>query len=149
VPLLIWMVLRRTAYLKTLYAVGGDDVTAFSAGVNVAAVRVLAYTLGGVFAAIGGIALTALIQSADSSNSTQYTLVAIAAVALGGTSLGGGRGGLACSILGAACIYLIQNLLDSLHVSTLWLQVVYGGLLLFAVVLGARLAAGRRLRGAL
>jgi ribose transport system permease protein len=141
-PVLIWLALRRTAYIRTLYAVGGDDVTAFSAGVNVAAIRIIAYVIGGLFAAIGGIALTALLQSADASDSTQYTLVALAAVALGGTSLGGGRGGLACSVLGAACIFLIQNLLDSLHVSTLWLQVVYGGLLLFAVVLGSRLAAG-------
>jgi ribose transport system permease protein len=147
-PVLGWLALRRTAYVTTLYAVGGNDVTAFSAGVNVAAVRIIAYTVGGLFAAVGGIALTALLQSADASNATQYTLVALAAVALGGTSLAGGRGGLACSVLGAACIFLIQNLLDSLHVSTLWLQVVYGGLLLFAVILGARLAAPGRVREA-
>jgi len=148
VPALLWVALRRTTYLKALYAVGGDDVTAFTAGVNVAAVRVLAYTLGGVLAAVAGIAQTALTHSADASTGSQYTLVALAAVTLGGTSLAGGRGGLACSVLGAACIFLIQSLLDSLHVSSLWLQVVYGALLLGTVVLGTRLTRGPRPREA-
>jgi ribose transport system permease protein len=146
VPALIWVALRRTAYVRTLYAVGGDDVTAFSAGVNVTLIRVVAYTLGGLFAAFGGIALTGLLREADASNPTGYTLVAIAAVALGGTSLAGGRGGLACSFLGAACIFLIQDLFNSTHVSTLWLQVVYGGLLLFAVLLSAVVGQARVVR---
>jgi ribose transport system permease protein len=144
VPVLIWVALRRSAYVRTLYAVGGDDVAAYSAGVNVTLVRVVAYTLGGLFAAIGGIALTGLLREADASNPTAYTLVAIAAVALGGTSLSGGQGGLTCSFLGAACIFLVQDLFNSTHVSTLWLQVVYGGLLLFAVLLSAVAGQARK-----
>ncbi len=64
-----------------------------------------------------------------------YTLLAIAAVALGGTSLWGGRGGLFGAVLGAASIYLLQNLLTTLGVNPSWLQVVYGGMLVLAVVL--------------
>src|SRR5215471_19715362 len=62
-PLVIWWLLGRTSYLRALYAVGGDDASAYSAGIDVVKVRVLAYTLGGLFTAIGGIALTALIQT--------------------------------------------------------------------------------------
>lgn len=143
IPAVAWLLLARTAFHRNLYAVGGNDATAFSAGVDVARTRVVAYALGGVFAAIAGIALTALVQATQATSSTAYTLVALAAVALGGTSLAGGRGGLLGSFLGAVCIYLLQTLLGSLHVSSTWLQVVYGGLLILGVIVGARLTTLR------
>jgi ribose transport system permease protein len=109
--------------------------------VNVTAVRIFAYALGGLLAALAGIALVAVTQSADANQSLQYTLPAIAAVAIGGTSLLGGRGGLGGSIAGAAVMFLIQTLLDSLGVSNNWVQLVYGALLLGTIVLGSRLLA--------
>jgi ribose transport system permease protein len=142
-PLLIWWLLGRTPFIKALYAVGGDDATAYSAGVNVTAVRIAAYALGGLFAAIAGLALMAVISEGQASNATQYTLLAIAAVALGGTALSGGRGSLLGSLCGAAAIYLIDNLLGELNVSGLWSDAVYGVVLPFAVVIGARLAGAR------
>ncbi len=63
----------------------------------------MAYALGGLFAAVGGIALTgAGADQPGGGSSAQYTLIALAAVALGGTPLGGGRGGLLGSALGAS-----------------------------------------------
>ena len=138
-PLAIWFALSRTALHRNLYAIGGNDATAFSAGVNVTLTRVVAYALGGAFAAIAGIALTALVQSTQSAGFAQYTLIALAAVALGGTQLGGGRGGLVASLLGACCIYLMQTLLGALSVSSSWLTFVYGALLVVGVVVGANL----------
>ncbi|MFZ0040699.1 MAG: ABC transporter permease [Solirubrobacteraceae bacterium] len=147
VVFLFWWGLGKTAYISTLFSVGGDDVASFSAGVNVTAVRVIAFTLGGLIAGVAGIALAAATQSADSSQAIQYTLPALAAVAIGGTSLLGGRGSLLGSLAGAAIVYLIQSLLDSLAVSDLWLQVAYGVLLLLAIVLSSVLAAPRGARG--
>jgi ribose transport system permease protein len=143
IPLVVWFGLSRTAFHRNLYAVGGNDATAFSTGVNVAATRIIAYALGGMFAAVGGIALTALVQTSQTTGVTQYTLIALAAVALGGTSFAGGRGGLIASLLGAICIYLLQTLLGALNVSSTWLQVVYGGLLVVGVVVGARMTSLR------
>src|SRR4051794_14716900 len=134
-PLLVWALLGLIPYRRTLYAVGSNDATAFASGVDVAAVRVAAYALGGLFAAIGSFALIGLTFSANASLSTTYTLLAIASVALGGTSLWGGRGGLFGAMLGAASIYLLGNLLTSLQVDPSYLQVMYGGMLVFAVVL--------------
>lgn len=148
VPAVIWLLLGRTPFLRSLYAVGANDAAAFSAGVPVTAVRVLAYGLGGLFAAVGGIALTAFVQTADATLAVQYTLVGIAAVVLGGTPIGGGRGGLLGSLLGAITIFLLQNLLSSAHVPAVWLQVVYGLLLLGGVLLSARLVAARPARSA-
>src|SRR5262249_42842406 len=86
-PLVVWILLGRTAFLRQLRAVGGNDAAAFTAGVDVAAVRVAAYALGGAFAAIGAFALTGLIRDGDATVGPQYTLVALAAVVLGGTPL--------------------------------------------------------------
>jgi ribose transport system permease protein len=136
-PLLLWLGLRRTAYADTLLAVGDHDATAFSTGVQVDRIRISAYALGGAVAALGGIALTGLIQSADAQTFQTYILLALAAVALGGSNLAGGRGGLLASTLGAVCIFLLNNLLGALHVSSQLIQVAYGGALLVAIVLGA------------
>jgi len=140
-PCVIWVLLQRTAFVRQLYAVGGNDAAAFSSGVNVTAVRIIAYALGGLFAAIGGIAIMALFQTADPTVGTQYTLIAVAAVSLGGATLAGGRGGVLGGIFGAAIIYLARNLLSSLHVDPVWLQVVYGIMLVVGVVVGAIIAA--------
>ncbi len=134
VPVLIWVALGRTEFVRNLYAVGGDDVAAFSAGVNVAAVRVGAYVLSGVFATIGGIALTAVIQTSQASLAATYTLIALAAVSLGGTSLAGGRGGVTGSLLGATSIFLLQESLAAAGVPTSYVQLVYGLLLIVGVV---------------
>jgi ribose transport system permease protein len=134
IPLLIWYGLRRVPFRGLLYAVGSNDATAFSSGVNVAAVRVGSYALGGLFAGFGGLALTALVRSTNASTSTQYALIAIAAVVLGGTSLAGGRGGLIGVAFGAFTIYLFQNLLSSFEVNPAWLQIVYGAILIIAVI---------------
>jgi ribose transport system permease protein len=136
IPLLIWFGLRFVPLGKLLYAVGSNDATAFSSGVNVSVVRVASYGLGGLFAGFAGLALTGLVSSANASNATEYTLVAIAAVVLGGTSLAGGRGGLIGPLLGAFSIYLLQNLLATFAINPAYLQIVYGGILIVAVVLG-------------
>jgi ribose transport system permease protein len=135
IPLLIWYGLKRVPFGGLLYAVGSNDATAFSSGVNVTAVRVGSYALGGLFAGFGGLALTALVHSANASTSTQYALIAIAGVVLGGTSLAGGRGGLIGVCFGAFTIYLLQNLLSSFEVNPAWLQIVYGAILIVAVVI--------------
>jgi ribose transport system permease protein len=134
-PLLIWFLIKYVPFRRLLFAVGSNDATAFSAGVNVTAVRIASYGLGGLFAGIGGLALTALVQSANAATSTQYALPAIAALVLGGTSLAGGRGGLIGVVFGAFSIYLLQNLLANYQVNPAWLQIVYGGILIVAVVI--------------
>jgi len=144
-PLLAWAALRFTPFYRTLYFVGGNAATAFSAGVNVTAVRVVAYAIGGLFAGVGGIALTALLAGGDANLALQYALIALAAVALGGTPIGiGGRGGMIGSLLGAAVIFLLQNLLIVSHVSNVWLQVAYGAMLAVGVIVGARMTAPPR-----
>lgn len=146
-PLAIWWALKLTPLPGYLLAVGSNAESAFSSGINVGAVRVFSYALGGLFAAIAGLALTALVQSATAANSAEYTLPAIAGVTLGGVSLAGGRGRMIGAALGAVSLYLLQDLLASLQVNSAYLQLVYGLVLIFAVVLSG-VVAGERGGGA-
>ncbi len=140
IPLLCWWLLTRTPLVRNILAVGDNAASAFSAGVNVDAIRIAAYALGGLLAALGGIALSGLIRSADTTSYTGYTIAALAAVALGGTNLAGGMGGLLASAFGALCIYLLDNLLASINVSSDYIQVAYGAVLVVAVIGGSTIA---------
>jgi ribose transport system permease protein len=139
-PLVIWLLLRRTVFPGYLLAVGSNTESAYSSGINVDAIRVLSYAVGGLFAGIGGLALTALVQSTTAANAAEYTLPAVAAVTLGGISLAGGRGKLVGAALGGIAIYLLQDLLASLQVNGAYLQLVYGAVLILAVVISGIVA---------
>jgi ABC-type sugar transport system ATPase subunit/ribose/xylose/arabinose/galactoside ABC-type transport system permease subunit len=140
VPLLAWWGIGRTPFVKTLLAVGGSETTAYTAGVNVAAVRTLAYTIGGAIAGLAGVAIVAQLHQAeaDSGFVTPFILLALAAVALGGTAMTGGRGSFLGALLGAAIIFLIENFLGALGLSSFWSEAVYGATLIIAVVFAAR-----------
>lgn len=142
----VWLLAKKVGLVGLITAVGSDERAAYASGVDVRVVRLAAYALGGLFAALGGIGLTSLINSGDPTAGVQYTLVAIVAVALGGNALSGGRGGMRGPLLAAACLYLIQALLSGLKVSSLWIQVVYGMVLLAAIVINSALGS-RILRG--
>lgn len=132
-----WWLVRQTPFYDQLMAVGSDDRAAYTAGVPVTTVRLIAYVMTGLLSGVAGLMLTALIGSADPNIGPTYTLMAIAAVALGGVSLAGGRGGPAGAALGAIDIFLLQSLLTAFNVSTYVLQVAYGAILVAAVVLTA------------
>ena len=136
-PLIGWLLVARGPFGTALRAVGSSDGAALSAGINVTGVKLLAYGMGGLLAGVGALAYTALTQSADPTAAQEFTVLAIAAVALGGTVLSGGEGGLGRSVMGAGCIFLIQELLSASHIAASWLNVVYGGMLVVAIVLSA------------
>ena len=132
-----WWLVRQTPYYDQLMAVGSDDRAAYTSGVPVTKVRFIAYVMTGMLAACAGLMLTALIGSADPNIGPTYTLIAIAAVALGGVSLAGGRGGLMGAAIGAIDIFLLQSVLTAFNVSTYVLQIAYGVILVVAVIMTA------------
>ena len=134
---LAWWLVRRLPYYDQLMAVGSDDRAAYTAGVDVTRVRFIAYVMTGILGGCAGLMLTALIGSADPNIGPTYTLIAIAAVALGGVSLAGGRGGVAGAAIGAIDIFLLQSVLTTFNVSTFVLQIAYGAILVLAVMLTA------------
>jgi ribose transport system permease protein len=143
-----WLLLKRTPYYDQLMATGSDDRAAYTAGVAVGRVRFIAYVITGALAGLAGLSLTALIGSADPTIGTNYTLIAISSVALGGVSLAGGRGGLLGAAIGAIDIWLLQSALTYFNVSTFVLQIAYGAILVGAVSLNAVALKPRRGRAA-
>jgi ribose transport system permease protein len=139
VPLLalaaVWLGIKQLPYYDQLMAVGSDDRAAYTAGVPVAWVRFLSYCLSGVFAGTAGLMLTALIGSADPNVGASFTLLSISAVALGGVSLAGGRGGMLAAVIGASDIFLLQSALTYFNVSTFILQIAYGLILVASISL--------------
>ncbi len=148
VPLLvlaaIWLAIKRLPYYDLLMAIGSDDRACYTAGVPVAMVRFLSYVITGIFAGIAGLMLTALIGSADPTVGPTFTLMAVSAVALGGVSLAGGRGGFLAAAVGAVDIFLLQSALTYFNVSTFVLQIAYGVILVLAISLNALPALAKR-----
>jgi ribose transport system permease protein len=134
---LFWLGFKRTPLYEQLLATGSDDRAAYSAGVNVTAVRFFSYVLTGLFAGVGALMLTALIGSADPTIGPNFTLLAISAAALGGVSLAGGRGGFLAATIGAVVIFLLQSALTWFNVSTFVLQIAYGLILVASICINA------------
>lgn len=139
-----WFLLCRTAYVRHLLSVGGDDRAALTSGIDVAKVRVIAYGLAGLLAAIGGLVLAGTLNSGDATIGPPLTISSVAAVALGGVSLAGGRGGLFGAAVGGCSYYLIQNLLTVIGVSPFQLDVANGVILIVALAFGGLLERRRR-----
>jgi ribose transport system permease protein len=87
-----------------------------------------------MLAAVGGVLVTARLDSAQPNAGISYELDAIAAVVIGGTSLSGGRGSIWGTVLGAMIIGVLNNGLVLLDVSPFWQQVIKGLVILLAVI---------------
>ncbi|MGH7075892.1 MAG: ABC transporter permease [Stellaceae bacterium] len=143
-----WWLLGKTAYRRNLLAVGGDIRAAYTAGINVTAVRITAFVIAGVLAAITGIVFTATLGSADPTVGTPYILTSIAGVALGGIGFMGGSGGLLGAAAGGAMLFLIENLFSLAQVSIYYIQIAYGSILLAALAINSITDRMRRRRAA-
>jgi ribose transport system permease protein len=141
---LVWIPLRRSRYGLALYAVGSNQLAAFRSGVSVGRTKVLAYALAGLFAAMGGLALSA-ISGQGNPLPGGFTLASIAAVVLGGVSLAGGRGGVVGPILAVLVLSLIQTDMTFLGLNSNLATVTQGVILIVVVVLGS-LTQRRRAR---
>lgn len=139
---LIWIPLRRSRLGLSIYAIGSLRLAAYRSGVAVDRTRVVAYGLTGLFAALGGLALTASTGIA-SPVPGPYTLQSVAAVVLGGVSLAGGRGGVFGPILAVVILQLIRTDMTFLNVNTN-LAVVAQGVILIGVVMIGTLIQLRR-----
>jgi ribose transport system permease protein len=145
--IVLWAAILRTDWGVALYAVGADETAAALAGISTRRVRLFAYSLAGVFYGLAGYMLTALTATGDPNAGNTYLILAYAAIALGGVSFGGGRGGLVGAMIGAATLSLLQKVLFSVGVLSFYTGIVQGLVMILAVAVGAlseRLARGGR-----
>ncbi|MBM3825701.1 MAG: ABC transporter permease [Verrucomicrobia bacterium] len=142
VALAAWAFLRRFRLGRHVYAVGGNEQAARAAGISVGQVKLFVYVLCGLMAGLAGVVLAARITTGQPNAGVAYELDAIAAVVIGGTSLSGGIGSVAGTVLGVILIGVINNGLDLMSVSSYYQQVVKGVIIVGAVWLDRRQARG-------
>ena len=123
---LLGFVLHRTRFGHYVYAVGGNALAAAQMGVNAARVRFAVYVLVSACAAVSGIILIGQTASATPQAAIGYELTAIAAVIVGGASLGGGRGRMSGTIVGVFLLGVVANALNLFGVSPFWQPVATG-----------------------
>lgn len=136
----LWLLIRRTDFGLSIYAIGADEQAASLSGVNTIRVRFVTYVLAGVIYGLAGLMLSAQTATGNPTAGTPLLLLSFAAVALGGTSLAGGRGGLFASVMGAATLMLLQKVLFSSGVSSFYTGMFQGVALILAVVFSGLLA---------
>ncbi|MFN3982277.1 MAG: ABC transporter permease [Caldilinea sp.] len=125
----IWL-LRRSGWGRLIYAIGDNETAVRLAGVRVWQVRLSAYMLSGVLAALAGILLGGRTGAVDLQLAGAFLLPSVAAAVIGGTSIFGGVGGYTGTILGALILSVLNSLLTFLNVGQAIQQMVYGAIVL-------------------
>lgn len=133
--IVLYVLLHKTAFGKSVYAIGGNEKAAYISGVKLNKVKIIIYSISGMMASISGLIITSRLSSAQPTAGASYEMDAIAAVVLGGTSLSGGKGRILGTLIGALIIGVLNNGLNIIGVSAFWQQVVKGVVILIAVLI--------------
>jgi len=148
VQILVWanvallgvFLLRRTVYGREVYIVGGNEKSAHLSGINVPKVKLIAYTLSGICAAIAGIMITSKLDMGGPYISLNDNVQSVASVVIGGTSFAGGRGSISGTIVGTLIIAMINNLMNLLLINPYIQQGIIGAIILVTVTMNQRRA---------
>jgi ribose transport system permease protein len=130
---LAWAFLTYTPRGRQIYAVGGNESAARLSGINVNRVRTEAFVIAGALAAVGGVLLTARLDSGSPNYGQGMELMAIASAVIGGASLFGGQGNVFATLFGAFTIVIVQNGLNLHAVPSAWQNITLGAIIALAV----------------
>ncbi|MFJ5962136.1 ABC transporter permease [Pseudarthrobacter oxydans] len=128
-------VLRYTSFGRAVYAVGDNREAARLSGIRVKRTLFIVYVIAGLLAALTGIIYVSRLTVGEPTAGMSLELDAIAIVVIGGTSLFGGQGKISGTIIGAAIVTVLSNLLDLLAVSSFTQQIIKGVIVIAAVIL--------------
>jgi ribose/xylose/arabinose/galactoside ABC-type transport system permease subunit len=144
---LAYVLLNRLRPGLYIYAIGGSRETARLSGIAVARYEVLAYTVCGLFAGVGGVMLASRVSVGQASLGAGLELQSIAAAVIGGAAIGGGHGRLLGVALGVAILTVLTSGLEIVGVSEFTRNMVTGAVLVAAVVFNQRRRVGWRALG--
>ena len=136
--LLMWLLLERTTFGKHLFAIGTNRVTARLSGVNVTRMVLGTYALAGLLAGLGGFLVVGNTGVVHIRIGDPFLFPAIAAVAVGGTLLSGGKGSYWGTMAGALVLTLITSLLTTMQMPESVRRMVLGAMLLIMVSIYGR-----------
>ncbi|MEZ5831777.1 MAG: ABC transporter permease [Dongiaceae bacterium] len=135
--ILLWLWLKNTRFGTAIYAIGSDMDAARAQGISVPWVQLLVYTLAGGCYGFAGVFISAQTGAGDPLVGNSMLLQVFGAVVVGGTRLGGGRGGCVGSIVGAYILMIVVNILLVLNVSAYYSTITEGCILILAVLAGS------------
>jgi ribose transport system permease protein len=133
VALLASLTLRYSPYGRHVYAVGSNEEAARLSGIPVLGIETSVYIVSGVLAAITAIVFVARLSVAEPTGGTGLELEAIAITVIGGASLFGGEGTISGTIIGAAILAVLANILNLAGVTPFTQQIVKGAIIVVAV----------------
>ena len=142
VALIAWVVLKKTPFGEYLLAVGGNEEAAYIAGVPIARTKIAAYVISGLLAALAAQILMGRLGAAEPILGNLWELDAIAAAAIGGASLMGGKGSIIGTVLGAVILGSMRNGLTLMNVQSFY-QLLATGLIILAAMMIDRVTRGR------
>ena len=130
-----YVLMSHTALGRYIYAVGGNPEAARLSGVPVKRVLLFVYAMSGALAGLGGVMDASLFSVGNPNSGVGYELQIIAAVVVGGTSLMGGKGKVLGTLIGALILAVISNGMYLTKVDSYTQMIVFGTLILIAVLL--------------
>jgi ribose/xylose/arabinose/galactoside ABC-type transport system permease subunit len=140
---------RATRYGRNVYAIGGNEQSAFLMGLPISRTKILIYTASGLLSGIGGVVLTFYTLSGYGNAAFGLELDTIASVVIGGTLLAGGVGSVIGTLIGVLILGLIQTFISFQGTLNVYWTKIFIGLVLFAFILLQKaflLSAGQRRR---
>lgn len=140
--LITGLVLRYHRVGRALYAIGGNREAARAAGIRVDKITWLVFVVAGVLAALGGLVLTGYVGALNANQGNGMIFTVFAAAVIGGISLDGGRGTMFGALTGVLLLGVVQNMLNLAQVPAFWIQAIYGGIILIALMI-SRFAGGK------
>ena len=128
-----YIILQHTRIGEYIFSIGGNEVATRFSGIDVNKYKIITYAISGVGAALAGIILAARVGASEPTAGQGYETNAIAAAAIGGASLAGGKGSIWGAVIGALILSALTNGLTILNVQSFWQQVATGAIIIIAV----------------
>ena len=132
--IVVGIILAKTSFGRSVYAVGGNYQAAHHSGINAKKVIMFSYMISGICAALAGVILAARNASAQPTGGNTFETEAIAACAMGGVSFSGGKGAIPGIFFGALLMGIINNSMNLMYIDSYWQQVVKGLIIIGSVL---------------
>lgn len=139
--IILFFLLKYFSFGRYVYAAGSNPKAAAASGINVRNIRIIAFVICSVTAALSSIILTSRVNSGQPNLALGFEMTVIAATILGGTSLAGGQGSLLGTLIGILLLGFLENGMVLLNVSSFYQDVVRGAVIILAVLLDTRRTA--------
>lgn len=138
IGLIATLTLNRTIFGRYVYAVGGNETAARNSGVATGRIKIAVFAISGALSGLAALLHAALVNQGSHIDGTGYELNAIAAVVIGGTSLSGGVGTVAGTMIGALILSMLDNILGLRNIESEYQMILKGAIIVLAVVLQRR-----------